>query len=191
MAPAPLKAMAERMPRWMRSMNIGLRPHLMVCAPIITTTGRWLRTAVAVASTMARKSFPTRMCGSESRNCVKLPPAFQTRASSSRWTLFGRSRIGEVRMRSKSSGGNSMSAFRREGAAICSQRRRLDRVGGFVGRLRRRFARLDGEKDQLRVTEFQFGIDEQRQATRVVADPEPHVTVVGGDDVQRGCWLDP
>ena len=29
--------------RWMRSMKIGLRPHLIVCAPIITTTGRPLR----------------------------------------------------------------------------------------------------------------------------------------------------
>src|ERR1700680_3834050 len=94
-------------------------------------------------------------------------------------------------MRPKSSGGNSMSAFRRESAAMCGQRRQLDRVGGFVGRPRRRRARREAEEDQLRIAEFQLGIDEQWQATYVIADPEPHMAVVGGDDIQSGCWLYP
>jgi hypothetical protein len=103
-APAPLSAIAVTTPRRIKSMRIGLRPHLMTCAPTPTITGWPVRRAATMACTIACKSSPARIAGSDAKNSVNDRPGCGGCAN--RWsaTLFWRIFRVVVRIRPKSRG---------------------------------------------------------------------------------------
>ena len=102
---APLKATAEKIPRFIASTISGLSPTLMGCAPIISSTGRPACTASAMACATARKSCTAKNEGRALKNSVKLPPRTCGRAKASTATLLKRSATGNVRILEKSRGG--------------------------------------------------------------------------------------
>ena len=104
MAVAPFMATEVRMPRSIRSMSTGARPHLITCPPMPIATVRWAEADSTTCPTNSVKSFPTVPFGSEARKSSKDASGFGARAKSSTRTLFVRRAMGIVRMLLKSIG---------------------------------------------------------------------------------------